>query len=104
MAYAGATSTAPNPPFLLHKAMGSTFGQRGMAQWQYASTHVQVDVSSTGFFADGQALGMALGDIVFNNGSTTTDKGGGLMSIHTVNVVTSTGVGLTSGLLASCTS
>lgn len=104
MAYAGTTSTAPNPPRLISKAMGSTAGARGQALWQYASTHVQTDVSSTGFFTDGDALGMELGDIVMVIGSTSTTKGSGPLSLHVVNVVTSTGVGLSSGLMVSSAS
>ena len=104
MAYAGTTSTSPNAPRLISKAMGSTSGAYGTALWQYASTHVQSDVSSTGFFTDGQDLGMELGDIVMVIGSTTTDNGLGPLSMHVVNVVTSTGVGLTTGLMVSSAS
>lgn len=104
MAYQGTTSTAANPPRLISRAMGSTAGAAGTGLWQYASTHVQVQVDSTGFFTDGLDLGMNLGDIVFVIGSTTTTPGLGPVSLHRVAVRTSTGVGLSSGLLCSCTS
>lgn len=103
MAYQGTTSTAPNPPVLVSQGIGST-GRVGPKQWVYASTHVQVDVSSTGFFTDGQALGMTLGDQVMVVGSTSTTDGRGPISYHVVNVVTSTGVGLSLGLMISSAS
>lgn len=98
MAYAGTTSTSPNPPNCLSSFMGSTFGG-GIRVWFYRSTHVQADVSSTGHFTDGDDLGMTLGDPVFVIGSTTY-----LMSAHNVNVRTSTGVGLSAGLIVSSAS
>lgn len=104
MAYQGSTATLPNPPRLISKAMGSTVGTKGTGLWMYASTHVQVDVDGTGFFTDGVNLGMQLGDVVINIGSKSTTPGEGPMSLHIVAVRTSTGVGLSSGLLASCTS
>lgn len=98
MAYAGTTSTSPNPPVCISSFMGSTTGG-GLRFWMYRSTHLQADVSSTGFFTDGQRLGMTLGDPVIVIGSTTY-----LMTHHTVSVVTSTGVGLSVGLLTSSAS
>lgn len=110
MAYQSATSTAPNQPRLLTQGIGvgqggSTAGSTSIvaslrsAVWNYVSTHVQTDVSSTGFFTDGRNLGMRLGDVVMVYGSTTF-----IQSQHVVNVVTSTGVGLTSGLIVSSAS
>ena len=98
MAYAGTTSTSPNPPALAYSFLGSSVGG-GARQWLYRSTHVQAAVSSTGFFTDGQDLGMTLGDILLHIGSTTF-----IGTFHTVNVVTSTGVGLSAGLIASSAS
>ena len=103
MAYLAANTTSPNPPNLIASFLGSTGGD-GRKLWMYASTHVQVDVSSTGFFSDGQTLGMNLGDPVLVIGSTTTTDGRGPASFHVVNVVTSTGVGLSAGLLVSSSS
>ncbi len=104
MAYAGTTSTSPNPPRLISKAMGSTAGAHGTGLWMYTSTHVQVEVDGTGFFTDGLDLGMNLGDVVFVVGSKSTTPGDGPVSLHSVAVRTSTGVGLSQGLLCSCTS
>lgn len=101
MAYSGTTSTSPNPPNMLSSFMGSTFGG-GLRVWYYRSTnalHVGGAESSTGFFTDGELLGMTLGDPIFVIGSTTF-----LMSAHAVNVVTSTGVGLSAGLIVSSAS
>lgn len=104
MAYLSSTTTSPNVPNLISKSIGSTVGARGKAVWGYASTHVQTDVSSTGHFSDGDALGMVLGDMVFVAGSGSTTFGSGPLSIHIVNVVTSTGVGLSAGLMVSSAS
>jgi hypothetical protein len=93
-----------NPPWLVTKAIGSTAGAPGRACWQYASTHVQAVAAATGFFTDGKDLGMTLGDSVYVIGSNTTTGGLGPMSIHIVSAVTSTGVGLSSGLLVSSAS
>ena len=104
MAYQGTTAVLANPPRLLNKAWGSTYAAAGTAMWQYASTHVQVDVASTGFFADGFDLGMNLGDVVIVIGSGSTVGGLGPMSMPSVDVVTSTGVGLSAGLICSSSS
>lgn len=104
MAYAGTTSTAPNPPMGFFSAIGSTAGAGGKRLWLYASTHVQNDVSSTGFFTDGFDLGMNLGDPVIVIGSTTTTNGQGPVSFHVVSVRTSTGVGCSSGVMVSSAS
>lgn len=99
MSYQGTASTAPNPPNCLSAFMGATPGG-GARVWFYRSTHVHLtDVSSTGFFIDGADLGMQLGDPVFVIGTTTY-----VMSAHCVNIRTSTGVGLTAGLLVSSAS
>ena len=94
MAYLGTTSTAPNVPRLVTQGIGKT-----NRVWMYKSTHVQTDVSSTGFFRDGYALGMQLGDTVMVQSSTVYT-----LSMHTVAVRTSTGVGLSLGLLVSSAS
>jgi|SRR3990172_5043664 len=98
MAYAGVNSTIANPPAAMVETVGST-GGRGSRIWLYKSTHAQAEVSSTGFFTDGTNLGMQLGDVVFVMGSTTY-----IMSAHCVNVRTSTGVGLSFGLIVSSAS
>lgn len=94
MAYAGTTSTAPNPPTLRSQSIA------GVRTWDYKSTHTQAIVAgTTGFFTDGYQIGMRNGDTVIVEGSTTY-----VASFHTVQVATSTGVGLSSGLLTSSAS
>jgi len=98
MAYAGTTSTAANPPFLVTQGIGSTGGVT-LSQWMYRSTHTQAAVAATGFITDAQALGMSLGDSVLVVGSTTY-----VISQHVVNAVSSTGATLSAGLLVSSAS
>lgn len=93
MAYLGSTSTAPNVPLLVGQAIS------GPRSWQYKSTHNQAAVAATGFFTDGQTLGMLLRDSVSVLGSTTF-----LESVHVVNLVTSTGVTIGVGHLVSSAS
>lgn len=95
MAYAGTTSTSPNPPRLTSQGIGSTAGG-GIREWQYKSTHTAALVSSTGHFTDGQALGMQVGDIVWVQGSTTY-----VLTSHTVVAVSATGVSVSSGVSLS---
>lgn len=106
MAYAGTTSTSPNPPVLVTQGIafsssnvtGTAGIQRGQPrQWIYVSTHISSDIEAVNFFTDGLDLGMQLGDQVVHVGSTTY-----IMTSHTVVAVGSTttdlGVGTTIGL------
>ena len=94
MAYAGTTSTAPNVPKLTSQSLDGSH-----RHWVYVSTHLQGIISSSGFFTDGRDVGLQVGDTMMAVGTTTY-----LMSFHTVNVVTSTGAGLTFGLIVSSAS
>ena len=94
MAYAGTTSTAPNVPSLVFQNISG-----GHREWEYTSTHTQAGAAAAGFFTDGEKLGMQLGDTVMVVGSTTY-----VMSRHTVQSVSSTGVTISSGLLISSAS
>ena len=98
MAYSGSTAATPNPPNAVVETIGST-GGRGSRIWLYKSTHIQTDVDDAGFITDGLNLGMQLGDIVLVQSSTTY-----IMSIHTINTRSSTGVTLSAGLLVSSAS
>lgn len=106
MAYTGSTagSTVFNPPHLVTQLMagstntGST-NLAGQHLWVYKSTHVQTDMDDTGFITDAQSLGMELGDVVFVMGSTTY-----ILSLHTVQALSSTGATLSAGLLVSSAS
>ena len=106
MAYQGSTagSSVANPPALISSYLaGSTnTGSTDLSankQWMYKSTHTQAEAAAAGFFTDGKALGMDLGDSILVMGSTTY-----LLSHHVVNAVSSTGVGLSAGLLISSAS
>ena len=55
MAYA-----TSNPPALVHQLVGAAGG----STWVYNSTDAATVVRVTGYITDGQALGMAIGDIV----------------------------------------
>ena len=91
MAYAGTTSTSPNPPVLQSQ---SITGQR---VWHYTSTHISSDISAANFFTDGQELGFKVGDQLIHHTST-----GGIITSHSVLVVGATttdiSVGTTIGL------
>ena len=80
MAYAGTTSTAANFPRLAGDVL------TGARSWQYNSTHASSDISLADFIADGQALGMRLGDQLVHVGSTTY-----LPTYHRVTALGSTG-------------
>lgn len=94
MAYTGTTSTAPNVPYITSQAINGVH-----RTWRYESTHTQSGAAATGFFTDGQSLGMKLGDSVMVVGSTTY-----VISQHCVNAVSSTGVTISAGLLVSSAS
>ena len=93
MAYAGTTSTSPNPPWLHAAPM------TGPKDWRYRSTHVQTEVAAAGFIDDAKTLGLSLGDVFLSFGSTTF-----IVSSHVVNTLSSTGATLSAGLLVSSAS
>lgn len=94
MAYQGTTSTAPNVPYIVSQAINGAH-----KSWRYESTHTQAGVVGSGFFTDGDKLGMNLGDDMLVVGSTTY-----VVSHHAVNAVSSTGVTVSAGLLVSSAS
>ena len=94
MAYTGTTSTAPNLPFLTSQAISGSH-----RTWRYESTHTQALAAATGFFTDGQKLGLKVGDSMLVVGSTTY-----VISHHCVNAVSSTGATISAGLLVSSAS
>lgn len=86
--YVGSTagSTSANPPVLLVAGMGGhvnyastgsttpagnvpQFGS-GAKVWFYSSTNLYTDVQAAGFFNDGTALGMSIGDVLIGVYST----------------------------------
>lgn len=72
-----------NPPKLLCPSMGS--GQPAM--WVYASTDVHTDVDASGYFANGDDLGMRVSDVVIVIKTTATVGA----TLHSVTAVTAGG-------------
>jgi hypothetical protein len=69
----------------------------GPKQWVYTSSHGTTEVAATGFFTNGKALGMKVGDqvlVVENDNSYAT-------SIAHVTSVATTGVTVAAGSLTS---
>lgn len=109
MAYAGTTSTAPNPPVLVTQGIaaqssnvtGSTVPRGVPRTWTYVSTHFSSDIAVANFFTDGQKLGMLPGDHVIHTsfGSTAYE-----ISDHAVVAVGSTTTKVTDGLIVSSAS
>lgn len=71
MSYSGSTATSPNPPRLLVSAMSgplaansTSIAKRGSQLWMYNTSDNSTSVCSPGYFTDGKALGMQLGDFM----------------------------------------
>lgn len=67
-----------NPPVQIASAFGS-----GPALWIYNSTDVHTDVDAVGYFTNGSALGMKVGDMVLV-GKTSATIGATLHYVETV--------------------
>lgn len=80
MAYA-----VTNQPYLI--AMPIACAANRPKLWCYSSTDVATDVDASGYFTDGDALGMKVGDVVIVLDSDTSTT----MTIHRVTVVTAGG-------------
>lgn len=80
MAYA-----TSNPPALL--IQGITGGTNKVSIWRYSSVDVATLVDDTGYFTNGDALGMKVGDLLIclDNDTSTT------MTLHRVTAVTAGG-------------
>jgi len=72
-----------NPPVLIGGPLTGA-GQR----WHYRSTDVATDVDASGYFTNGHALGMRVGDIMTVE---DTDTGPNTITIHRVTAVTAGG-------------
>jgi len=77
-----------NPPAKIAQTL------TGGGVWLYKSADVDSDVNASGYFTNGDALGMLLGDLVFVI-DTTTPKG----SLHYVSVLAA-GAAATTGFAA----
>ena len=71
-----------NPPVKVAGGIGS-----GPALWIYNSVDIHTDVDAAGYFTNGDALGMSVGDMVMV-GKTTAPIGA---TVHYVSVVTAGG-------------
>ena len=72
-----------NPPALKSPSPLTGAGQT----WAYRSTDVATDVDATGYFTNGKALGMKVGDIVEVTDTDTSTT----MTLHRVTVLESDG-------------
>lgn len=71
-----------NPPAQLKSLTGS-----GAALWIYSSTDIHTDVDEVGYFTNGDALGMKVGDVMIVVKTTATIGA----TIHVVTTVTAGG-------------
>lgn len=78
-----------NPPVLLITA---PMGSGAQQVWGYSSADVDADVDASGYFTDGSALGMRVGDIVIVR-DTATPKSW----IHVVITVAAGGAATVNG-------
>lgn len=117
MAYSGSTaaSSVANPPRQMVQSIAANQGTTGLTTapsapgaqggglWFYCSTNATTDIVASGFFTDGEALGMRPGDMVMGaqftsaGSSVTTFMGAvtgittaGAASLSTGSLVTST--------------
>lgn len=72
-----------NPPKLMVPSMGT--GQPAL--WVYTSTDIHTDVDAAGYFTNGDALGLRVGDIMFVSKSDATIG----TTVHYVTTVTAGG-------------
>lgn len=110
MAYSGTTaaSSLQNPPIQLARTLASggntsggtsagvaagTQGGIGGGLWMYYSTNSSTELLAANFFSDGFYLGMKVGDVVIAIGATGSS---GLMAIHAVASVSTSGASLSS--------
>ena len=119
-----ATSTAANPPVLLHSAVGghvqyatsgftsattgfpnlpsSTLGPSGAKIWFYASTNIYSDIFGTlNAFGDGVALGMSNGDVILGVQTSAFSTSPVLWMSVLCSSLGSTGIGVSSNALSS---
>lgn len=73
-----------NPPALQVQAIAQTT----LRIWAYSSTDVATDVDASGYFTNGDALGLKVGDLMFVQ---DTDTGPNTITLHRVTAVTAGG-------------
>lgn len=109
MAYAPFNSTAPNPPVMVAQSMafggGSTFYGVGSSVglggrlWVYQSTHLQTDVGTSDFIADGTKIGLRPNDFLFALKTPAST-----VSFHVCRAVGTTFASFSPGLVISSAS
>jgi hypothetical protein len=72
-----------NPPNCIIPRMG----EGGTALWAYRHTDIHTDVDASGYFTNGSALGMKVGDVMFVSKSDATIGA----TLHYVTTVTAGG-------------
>jgi hypothetical protein len=81
--------SASNPPAVM--GAGPLTGAGNW--WSYRSTDVATDVDASGYFTNGDALGMKVGDIVVVEDTDTATT----VTLHRVTAVTAGGAATVSG-------
>lgn len=74
-----------NPPSLISAAR---IGGTGLQTWDYRSTDDAATVDAAGYFTNGLALGMRVGDLVY---VTDTDASPVIVTLHQVSAVSASG-------------
>lgn len=99
MAYNGSTASSPNPPRLLVPAMSgplamssTSIARRGSQLWIYNSSDGTTVWENAGYFTDGKALGMQLGDILMGL-SWSTESSTGHITVYGALVTTNSTAG-----------
>ena len=71
-----ALSSQSNPPILMWSpvGVGHNTPNAGMKVWTYQSTNSTTEITTAGFFTDGQSLGMAIGDILIGTYCTSAGE------------------------------
>lgn len=87
MAYA-----TTNPPVAVFTGLRND-GNGTFSIWVYHSTDVNTDVDASGYFTNGDALGMSVGDILFSIDTDTSTT----LTTHSVTAVTAGGAATVSG-------
>ncbi len=72
-------------------------GQDGTAVWAYEGTDVHTDVDAAGFFTDGDAKGLRVGDVMFVSKTDATIG----TTVHYVQTVTALDVSPFSSIAAA---
>lgn len=99
MSYSGSTASSPNPPRLQVPAMSgplaassTSIARRGSQLWTYNTSDASTALMGAGYFTDGKALGMQLGDVL-NAVCWSTESSTGIVMVTGVLVTTNSTAG-----------